>query len=372
MIFFNPGFESSALFKAPSRTPLAFHRKLPEYTPTPLHALPQLARNLGFEKVWVKDESSRLGLPAFKILGASWATYSVFRHRIPSLRDDWRNVEELAGQLREHDIPTLYSATDGNHGRAVARVARLFGGRAAIYVPNGTAQARIAAIRGEGASVTVVSGTYDETVATAARDAADAGGLLIQDNGWKGYEEIPRFVIEGYSTMLHEIDDVLKEEQPTHVVVQIGVGSLAEAVVRHYRTANSPTIIIGVEPESAACAMESVKAGEIVKVPGPHTSIMAGMNCDSPSLVSFPVMQKGIRCFVTISDERAMEAMRLLAESGIESGETGAAGMGALLEMFSDENRESQERLALNERSRILVISTEGATDPDLYKRIVA
>jgi diaminopropionate ammonia-lyase len=249
----------------------------------------------------------------------------------------------------------------------------MFGVRACIYVPQRIVHARISAIETEGAEVTVVDGTYDDTVARAARDAQSNRGMLIQDNGWDGYEEIPRYVIEGYATMLWEIDDqlaALNESQPTHVIVQIGVGSFAEAVVRHYRSKSS-SIIIGVEPQSAACVLESVRAGRIVKVPGPHTSIMAGMNCDSPSLVSFPVMQKGINCFVSIADERAREAMRLLAEHNIVSGETGSAGMGALLEVFSPENNSSCEALHFDSRSRVLIFSTEGATDPVSYNRIV-
>ncbi|MBX2991224.1 MAG: diaminopropionate ammonia-lyase [Bacteroidetes bacterium] len=373
MIFVNPSFEPDSSFEKPGRTPLEFHRKLQGYKPTPLHSLPSLASQLGVAGVYVKDESSRLGLPAFKILGASWATYRVLCDRFPDLQTDWRTVDDLRERVNSSGPIVLYSATDGNHGRAVARVAKLFGLKAYIFVPKGTAEARICAIESEGASVMIVDGTYDEAVERAERDAINAGGLLIQDNGWAGYEQIPRYVVEGYSTMLHEIDDALatmSQPQPTHVLVQIGNGSFAEAVVRHYRGSGSSTTIIGVEPDSAACALESVKAGNIVRIPGPHTLMMVGMNCDSPSLVSFPVMQKGIRCFVSISDEKAMEAMRLLAESGIVSGETGAAGMGALLEMFSDKNDEMRKKLDIDSYSRVLVISTEGATDPHSYKRI--
>ncbi len=374
MIFVNPSFEPGFSFKKPDRTPIEFHKKLPEYKPTPLHSIPSLAAQLGVSGVYVKDESSRLGLPAFKILGASWATYRVLLDRFPDLQEGWQNVDDLKEKVKSCGPIVLYSATDGNHGRAVARVAKLFGLKASIFVPKDTANVRISAIESEGASVTIVDGTYDETVERAEREANDADGLLIQDNGWEGYEQVPRYVIEGYSTMLHEIDDSLaamSQPRPTHVFVQIGNGSFAEAVVRHFRSGSLSTSVIGVEPDSAACALESVKAGKIISIPGPHQSIMVGMNCDSPSLVSFPVMQKGIRCFVSISDERAMEAMRLLAQLDIESGETGAAGMGALLEIVSKENTASREELEISSTSAILVISTEGATNSDLYLQVI-
>lgn len=250
----------------------------------------------------------------------------------------------------------------------------MLGLRSHVYVPEGTARARISAIESEGALVQVIQGTYDDTVAKAARDADAHGGLLIQDNGWSGYEAIPRYVVEGYSTMLWEIDDELAvraEPPPTHVLVQIGVGSFADAVVRHFCQKNPRPVIIGVEPEGAACALESVRAGQIVRVAGPHTSIMAGMNCDSPSLVSFPVLQTGVKCFMTISDERTIEAMQRLASLGVVSGETGAAGIGALLELADEHHRHRRDELGMTASSRILIFSTEGVTNPELYRSVV-
>jgi diaminopropionate ammonia-lyase len=374
MIHFNSSFDSRATFPALSRDAMQFHKRLPSYAATPLVSLPAFANECGIENIFVKDESQRLGMPAFKILGASWATYCVLCRRFPELKDELQTIEELKPRLLDAREKTLYSATDGNHGRAVARTAKMFGLGARIYVPQGTAAARIVAIESEGALVTVVDGTYDDAVGRAANDASVNNGLLIQDNGWEGYEEIPRLVMEGYSTMLWEIDDQLaaiKCELPTHVVVQLGVGTFGETVARHFADKNEPPVIIGVEPETAACVLESVRAGRIVKVPGPHTSIMAGMNCDTPSLVTFPVLQKGIRCFVSISDERAMDAMRLLARHNIVSGETGAAGIGALLELFAPTNASAREALHFDSRSRVLIFSTEGATDPASCDRIV-
>ncbi len=369
MFFLNPSFDVNFKPQPPARLPLEFHKRLPNYKPTPLHSLPAFAEQFGIGKLFVKDESSRLELPAFKILGASWATYRALVERFPDRTKNWANVEELAKNLKSCRSLVLYSATDGNHGRAVAHTARMFGLRACIYVPRGTAEARISAIESEGATVKVVEGTYDNASERASSDAAAVNGLLIQDNGWAGYETIPRYVIEGYSTMLWEIDEALvamKEQQPTHIVVQVGVGSLADAVVRHYRTINSSVIIIGVEPDSAAGALESVRAGKIVKVPGPHRSIMAGMNCDSVSLVSWQALLKGINCYISISDDRAREAMRIFASHGIVSGETGVAGLGGLMELLRN-----NKSLNLEKNSRVFLISTEGATDPVSYKNIV-
>lgn len=372
MVYQNVSYQPDHSAENPTREPLAFHRRLDEYTPTPLHRLDTLAKELGVGRIYLKDESRRLGLPAFKILGASWAVRCVLRDRYPDrirAGDDLKSMKEaLRGT-----VLTLYSATDGNHGRAVARVARLLGLGARIYVPLGTSPARIKAIEHEDAAVTIVDGTYDDTVDRAEGDALNDGGILIQDNGWEGYTDIPSRIIEGYSTMLWEIDDALASanlEPPTHVIVQIGVGSFAEAVIRHYANTMTRPLILGVEPLAAACALESVKAGYIVALPGPHNSIMAGMNCDSPSVVSFPVMQRGIAAFVAINDDRAREAMRLLFRLGIESGETGAAGLGAMLELASDAQANVRNALQLGPASRILLFSTEGATDPVSYRLI--
>ncbi|HEX5690805.1 MAG TPA: pyridoxal-phosphate dependent enzyme, partial [Roseiflexaceae bacterium] len=220
-----------------SRAPLEFHRRLPGYAPTPLVEAPLLAATLNIGRLWVKDEASRLGLPAFKILGASWACYLALQELMGGAIGAWNTLDELAEQLAPLRPLTLAAATDGNHGRAVARTARLLGFAARIFVPAGTAAARIEAIESEGAQVLVVDGTYDEAVALAAKEAGPRC-LVISDTAWPGYETVPRDVIAGYSTIFWEIDDELArrgEPPPDLVVVQIGVGALAAAVVRHYR-----------------------------------------------------------------------------------------------------------------------------------------
>ena len=336
-----------ALVRHYDRAPLALHQSLPGYAPTPLIRAPEIARSLGVGEVLLKNESSRLGLPAFKILGASWAVHRALTSSRPRM---------------------LVTATDGNHGRAVAHVARMHGLRARIYIPRGTAEARIDGIASEGAEVVIVDGTYDEAVARAAKDANEEC-LIISDTSWPGYEEIPQWVAEGYSTIMHEIDDELvrqNEPPPDLIAVQFGVGALAVAVVRHFQ--KGCTKILSVEPLHAACALASMQAGQIVDVPGPHDSIMAGLNCGRVSMVAWPIISRGIDAFIAIEDERAREAMRMLAKIGIGAGETGAAGLAGLLELLGGENRKA---LGIDDQSRVLAFITEGVTDPVSYAQIV-
>jgi diaminopropionate ammonia-lyase len=281
-------------------------------------------------------------------------------------------IGELRARLEPLRPLSLVAATDGNHGRAVARVARLLGLGARIFVPRDMTVARREAIAGEGAEVVWVDGTYDDAV----ERSAEADGFLISDMSWPGYERVPSWVIEGYSTMLWEIEDELGrrgERGPDLVVVQVGVGAFAAAVARHFcRPGASPRPkLVGVEPAGAACLFESVAAGHIVSVPGPHDSIMAGLNCGRPSLVAWPTLSRSIDLLVSVDDEPAREAMRLAAGSGIVSGETGAAGLGGLLELMRS-GEEARRALGVSRETRVLLFNCEGATDPDAYQRIVA
>jgi diaminopropionate ammonia-lyase len=352
---------------SPSRDPLTFHRRLPGYAPTPLREAPGIARDLGLDRLWVKDESERMGLPAFKILGASWAVYGAIKQALPS-RANGETLGDLSRQLEPLKPLTLTCATDGNHGRAVARMARLLGLDAHIFVPADMAPARQAAIASEGARVTVVDGTYDDAVARSAEESGERN-LVISDTSWPGYEDVPRWVIDGYSTIFWEVDDELQrrgEPGPDLIVVQIGVGALAAAVVRHYRRpdAEPKPVIIGVEPTHAACVLASMEAGQIVQIPGPHDSIMSGLNCGLPSTIAWPLVSHGIDAFVAIEDERARDGMRALTREGIVAGECGAAGLAGLTTWLQSFGGEGEGR-------RALVVSTEGATDPEAYRRIV-
>ena len=363
----------------PDRMPLRFHRRLPGYEETPLVDAPKLAGALGVGKVYVKDESSRLGLPAFKVLGASWAVYRALEERLggEGLGDYWEEVGDLQERLEPLRPLSLVAATDGNHGRAVARVARLLGLGAKIFVPGDMAAARREAIAGEGAEVIVVAGTYDEAVEISAEEEGE-DALVISDMSWPGYERIPSWVIEGYSTMLWEIDDELErrdEAGPDLVVVQAGVGAFAAAVARHFRGpwASPRAKLMSVEPAKADCLLESVAAGRLVSLPGPHDSIMSGLNCGRPSLVAWPTVSRGIDLLVAVDDEPAREAMRLAAESGVVSGETGAAGLGGLLELLRAERGEEARRtLGVSGKTRVLLFNCEGTTDPDAYRRVMA
>jgi diaminopropionate ammonia-lyase len=301
-----------------------FHAQLPGYAPTPLTELPTLATELEIGRLFVKDESSRLGLPAFKALGASWAV-----HRV--LKDHTEQV-------------TLTTATDGNHGRAVARMARLHHQHAHVFVPNTVPPQAIEAIRAEQAEVTVVDGTYDDAVAMAAK----ADGILVQDMGWPGYEKIPAWIVEGYSTLCHEIDEQLGGE-PDLVVVPVGVGSFAQAVITHYRSRDSRTRLLAVEPANAACVLESLKAGEPTTVPTGDT-IMAGLNCGTPSTTAWPFLHNGLDAAVAVSDAHCAEAMEDLNALNVHSGPCGAAPLAGLRAI-----REEFGGLAT-----VVLISTEG------------
>jgi diaminopropionate ammonia-lyase len=354
----------------PDRAPLEWHRRLPGYERTPLLDCRSVAEELGLRRVWVKDESSRLGLPSFKILGASWGVFSALDERVGGF-GPWSAVDDLRGQLESHRPLALAAATDGNHGRAVARMARLLGLEARIFVPAGTAAARIEGIESEGASCQVVDGTYDDAVARSAEEASD-DCLVISDTSWSGYEDVPRWVIEGYSTIFHEIADELNEgghPEPDVVVIQVGVGALGAAAVRHWRSVDSATPkMVCVEPERAACVLASVEAGQITHVPGPHDSIMAGLNCGTPSLVAWPLVSTGFDTYVAIEDNYARVAMKTLAGAGIVAGETGAAGLGGLVALAE---RVEGEELGFGDDMSVLLLSTEGATDPAAYDAIV-
>ena len=359
---------------APGQEPYRFHQHLPGYVATPLVAAPDLAQRLGIGQLWIKNESSRLGLPAFKVLGASWAASRAVAERLGLAPEASRSLDHLKSALATHPSITLVAATDGNHGRAVAHMARQLGIGARILVPRDMATARIAAIEGEGATVDVIAGSYDDAVALAASLASD-DHLVIADTAWPGYEAVPQWVIDGYSTILREIDDQLADagtSWPDLTFIQIGVGALATAVTRHLRQPGMPRSLhlVGVEPTTAACLFHSIEAGEPIDVPGPHTSSMAGLNCGIASPLAWPVLAAGVDTFVTIDDDWAYQAMRDLATVGIEAGETGAAGLGGLLALLSDHDARAQ--LDLGPETSALVINTEGATDPENYRRIVS
>jgi diaminopropionate ammonia-lyase len=347
---------------------LGFHRGLTGYEPTRLVAFDRPDESLGVGRLLVKAETARFGLPAFKALGASWATARVLSARLGS-DVPWHDLDQLKVAVREQlgDI-TLVAATDGNHGRAVAWMARLLEQRAVILVPAGTVPARIAGIESEGAEVRVVDGTYDDAVAASAALAGDRS-FVVSDTSWPGYEDPPRWVIEGYSTIFAELDDQLASyggwAAIDLLVVPLGVGAFGAAAVSHLAGAPRP-LVLGVEPTSAACCLAAVEAGHVVDVPGPHDSIMAGLNCGQASMLALPALQAGFDAFLTVDDDQCRSALRWLAESGLDVGECGAAGLAGLTELGAHPGG-----LDLPEGATVLLIATEGVTDPAGFEATV-
>jgi diaminopropionate ammonia-lyase len=329
------------------QAPMRFHLALEGYQPTPLIDAPALAAEWEVGRVWLKFERERFGLPAFKFLGASWA------------------AKRLLGEPPHDPDLELVAATDGNHGRAVARVARMSGLTATILVPAGTARARIEAIAGEGARVEVVDGSYDDAVR---RSAAMAGPkrLVLSDTSWLGYEDVPRWVIEGYATIFGEVDEQTGGAPVDIAVIPIGVGALAAAAARHFA---GRARLVGVEPIDAACTLESARAGEITETPGPHESIMAGLNAGLPSRVAWPLVSGTFSVFCAIDDAAAIDGMRRLAALGLAAGECSGGSMGAARELLADPG--ARTALRASSETSVLVVLTEGVTDPAAYARLV-
>ena len=345
-------------------SPMPFHRALPQYAPTPLVELSTLAGELGVDAVWVKDESSRLGLPAFKILGASWAVYRVLRRLIGAESEPVGGFGALEERLAPFYPLRLVASTEGNHGRAVARVAAWLGFESMILIPSGADERRIDAIRGEGAEVVEVDGTYDDTVEQVRR-LVGPRDLLIQDTAWDGYETIPRWVVQGYATMLLEVDEQLADRDgPTLVAVQCGVGSLASAVVTHYRRSGlgSPPALVSVEPLGAACVQASFRRGRRSPAPALRESIMAGLNCGEMSTLAWPVLRAGLDASLAIDDAQAARGVQELERGGISAGASGAAGLAGVLALrWATRDGTVTGRLAIGRATRILVFCTEAA-----------
>lgn len=321
----------------PTTSARSFHETLPGYRPTPLVSLPSLAEELGVGRVLVKDESSRMGLPAFKVLGASWASRQV--------------LDRQPGAV-------LVTATDGNHGRALARMAAHFGTTATVFVPAVMLQNTAALIESEGAQVVWVDGDYDEAVAAAAQHASDGPNrALVQDTAWPGYENVPGWIVDGYATLLDEVDEELGRA-PDLVAVPVGVGSLAQAVVSHHRRPGRahPTVL-SVEPDSAACVLVSLSLARPTSVQTAAT-VMAGMNCGSVSSTAWPILREGCDAAVAVTDQEALRASADLRALGIASGACGAATLAGARAALADPARRAE--LDLPDEPILVLLSTEG------------
>ncbi|MFI0453967.1 diaminopropionate ammonia-lyase [Actinomadura sp. 6N118] len=342
---------------APSPDVADFHAGLPDYAPTPLVEIPALAEELKVGRVFVKDESARFGLSAFKILGASWAIHRALT--------DHHGLGRLSfADLRERiaDLPPvrLVAATDGNHGRAVARMASLLGLAAEVFVPDGVHPAARAAIKAEGATVVDVASPYDDAVREAAASADEPAALLIQDTAWPGYEEVPEWVVEGYATLFAEVDAQLSAAGagPAGLVaVPVGVGSLAQAAVAHYRSKPDGPTLLSVEPETAASVLASLALGRLTSIETGST-IMAGLNCATPSSLAWPYLVGGLDASVAVTDAAASQATRDLASLGVPAGPCGAAALAGIRAALTPERR---SELARGHAGTIVLLSTEGA-----------
>jgi diaminopropionate ammonia-lyase len=343
-----PGARAWICGPAPAARVRAFHAGLPGYAPTPLVEVPAIAAELGVGRVFVKDESARMGLPAFKVLGASWAVHQLLSRCPPDA--------EL----------TLVTATDGNHGRAVARIARQFGQRAHVFVPSGVHPTAVAAIAAEGAQVTRITGSYDKAVGLAAEAARGPGAELVQDAGWPGYEQVPGWIVEGYSTLFAEADAQLgqaRADGPGLVVIPAGVGSLTQAGVIHYRSRPDPgpTALMTAEPGTAACVLASLVRGEPGTIATRET-VMAGLNCGTPSMLAWPYLRDGLDAAVAVADADAVTAARDLAASGIPAGPCGGAPLAGVRAALTGEGAaERRGALGVGPGTTVLLLSTEGS-----------
>jgi diaminopropionate ammonia-lyase len=335
-----------------------FHSSMPGYRPTPLVELPELAAELGVAAVFVKDESERLGLPAFKILGASWAVNCAL-----SQRSGFDSPAGSLTELRNHSGPvTLVTATDGNHGHALARLAALLGLAARIYVPAGTAKETVETIANEGADVVRTDLVYDEVVwAAATSTAGHPDDLLIQDTAWQGYEQIPRWIVEGYGALFDEIDVQLGGCGAHLIAVPTGVGSLLQAALQHYRdpARQQQPAILAVEPVTAACVTASLAAGKPVSVDTSTPTIMAGLNCGTVSTIAWPVIRDGLDAGVTVTDDQARVAKHRLHELGVPAGPCGGAALAGVREALGDTGHRAA--LAITADCVLVLISTDGA-----------
>ena len=360
----------------------AFHRSFPQYAPTPLVHLEQMARYLGLGSLWVKDESYRFGLNAFKVLGGSFA---MARYIAGALG---RDVSELSYDYltsarfqQEFGPATFFTATDGNHGRGVAWAANRLGQRAVIHMPKGTSQPRFDNIAREGAQVTIEDLNYDDCVRLAAAEAARTDhGVVIQDTAWEGYTEIPSWIMQGYGTMAEEAAEQLGR-RPTHIFLQAGVGSMAGAVAGYFanRYPDAPPKVIVVEASGADCHYQSALAGDGQPraVGGDLRTIMAGLACGEVNPISWDILRGRAAAFLSCPDWVSARGMRMLAaplkgDPAVMSGESGAAGMGAAAAVMEDASLAPlRESLDLGADSHVLLFSTEGNTDPEQYRKIV-
>lgn len=364
----------------------SFHASFPQYAVTPLAELRNMAEVLGVGDVFVKDESYRFGLNAFKVLGGSFAMARYIAQQldreVSEVNYNYLTSEQLK---KEFGQATFFTATDGNHGRGVAWAANKLGQKSVVHMPKGSTKPRFDNIAKEGAVVTIEEVNYDDCVRMAAAEAAETPrGVVVQDTAWDGYEEIPAWIMQGYGTMAAEAAEQLKAagvERPTHIFVQAGVGSLAGAVQGYFANLfpdNTPVTVV-MEAQVADCLYKGAVAGDgnLRIVDGDLQTIMAGLACGEPNTLSWDILKNHSSFFVSCPDWVAAKGMRMLAapmknDPQVISGESGAVGMGLIATLMeSDEYKELREAIGLNKNSKILMFSTEGDTDPENFRKVV-
>ena len=362
-----------------------FHKSFSEYKVTPLHSLNKLAKELGVSDIWIKDESYRFGLNAFKSLGGSYAIGKYVAQKlnmdISELSFEMLNRQYIKEKLG--DI-TFVTATDGNHGRGIAWAANQIGQKSVVFMPKGSSEIRLNNIKKEGAKAFITDLNYDDTVRLATKYANENNGVIIQDTDWDGYEEIPTWIMQGYVTLIDEaIDQInaLYKGIPTHVFLQAGVGAFAGTVQGYleYVFGNNRPITTIVEPSETACIFKSAEINDQKPhaVTGFMETIMAGLNCGEPNTIGWNILRDYSDMYISCPDYVAARGMRILAnplkgDTRVISGESGSVGLGVLsLILEEDRLKEIAEKLNINKDSKILIINTEGDTDSENYKRIV-
>ena len=364
----------------------AFHKSFPQYKVTPLVHLDNMAKFLGLKNLYVKDESFRFGLNAFKVLGGSYAIGRYIAKRLG------KDISEIPYSVltseklhKEFGQTTFFTATDGNHGRGLAWSANKLKQKCVVFMPKGSTQTRLKNIQNENATATIEDVNYDECVRIAmAESAKTPNSVVIQDTAWEGYTEIPTWIMQGYGTMAKEANDQLHEadcDAPTHIFIQAGVGSLAGAVQGYFANMypKNPPIVVVVEPNMADCLFRSASAkdGEIRIVTDNMQTIMAGLACGEPNTIAWDILKNNTSFFISCPDYISAKGMRIYAvplkgDPKVISGESGAVTMGILFDIMKNEElKDLKEAIKLDENSKVLLFSTEGNTDPDFFREIV-
>ena len=371
----NPYRFSGQFIKENSDTAYNFHKTLPGYLPTPLLNLRHFAKKIGIGDCYIKDESQRLGLNAFKVLGASYAMAEEIKKYVPEGQSNL-SFESIKSHKTSIKDLTFVTATDGNHGRAVAWCAEQYGCRAVVFMPKGSSEIRLKAILEHKAKAEITELNYDETVKYAESEAIKNNWVLLQDSSWPGYTEVPRNIMVGYKTMVQEFFEQTSD-WPTHVIAQAGVGSFAASIFSSFisSTKQQPKFIL-LEPSGAACFFNSVKVGD----KKPHltpdlNTMMAGLSCGMPSILAWDIIVPITDIFVICEDNIAIKGMQILSQPtegdpSIISGESGAVPIGFLHEVATNPlYSDLRDQLQLDVSSKVLFFSTEGDTDPELYKK---